>query len=204
MIARLTGTLAAIEANSVILDVNGVGYRAFVPLSALGNLPGIGGQATLHTVMIVREDEITLYGFATVEERDLFQLLTSVTGVGPKVGLSFLSVMDAQALARAVSSNDIKALTRIPGVGPKLAQRVGLELGERMAQFLFDRRIDSAREEQFPESAGALEDVAEALVNLGYSRSDSRRAAERAAASAADKSDTPALIRDALNLLSRA
>src|SRR5438309_6256779 len=201
MIAHLTGTVAATEANSVVLDVNGVGYRVFVPLSVLSSVPAVGGQTTLQTVMAVREDDITLYGFASVEEREVFQLVTGVTGVGPKVGLSMLSVLESAELARAISSNDIKALTKIPGVGPKLAQRVALELGERMAELSFTRRVDALQSRQTPAENAAFEDVVEALVNLGYSRADSRKAADRALASTPDKSHTPTLIREALNLL---
>ena len=134
MIAFLRGKVVASEANSVVLDVAGVGYRAFVPLNVLSTLAETGQEATLHTVMTVREDDISLYGFATVEEREIFQIVTSVTGVGAKIGLSMLSVMDSAELARSISGNDVKALTKIPGVGPKLAQRIVLELGERMVQ----------------------------------------------------------------------
>jgi len=201
LIAQLTGIVARTAANSVVLDVNGVGYRAFVPLSVLSSLPDTGGKATLYTIMVVREDDITLYGFRTLEEQQVFQLVTSVTGVGPKVALSMLSVLDAGELARAISSNDLRALTKIPGVGPKLAQRVILELGERMAEFAFAQRVEAMTARQTPEENAAYEDVVEALVNLGYSRPDSRKAAERVIANSADKTNTPALIREALNLL---
>src|SRR5438105_4098501 len=133
MISQLTGVVAGTEANSVVLDVGGVGYRVFVPSSVLSSLPETGGATTLYTVMTVREDDISLFGFAGVEERQVYQLLTSVTGVGPKVGLAMLSVYSVDELARAISGNDTKELGKIPGVGPKLAQRVALELGERMA-----------------------------------------------------------------------
>lgn len=201
MIAQLSGIVARTEANSVVLDVNGVGYRVFVPLSVLSALPETGGKATLHTTMIVREDDIALYGFRTLEEQQVFQLVTSVTGVGPKVALSMLSVLDTGELARAISSNDTRALTKIPGVGPKLAQRVALELGERMAELAFAQRIETLTSRQTPEENAAYEDVVEALVNLGYSRPDSRKAAERALSHSADKTSAPALIREALNLL---
>src|SRR5258708_7403684 len=200
MIAHLSGTVATLEANSVILDVNGVGYRAFVPSILLSSLPALGGKATLHTVMVVREDDISLYGFGSPEERHVFQTLTSVTGVGPKVGLAMLSVYDFSELARAISSSDVKALTKIPGVGPKLAQRVCLELGDRMAEFAFARRVDALASSQTPAENAAYEDIVEALVNWGYSRSDSKKAAERAISNAADKSNTPELRRMALNL----
>ena len=204
MIAQLTGLVAGTEANSVVLDVSGVGYLVYVPSSVLAGMPAVGGRTTLHTVMVVREDDITLYGFASAEERHAFQILTSVTGVGPKVALAMLSVYDTGELARAISTNDTTALTRIPGVGPKLAQRVCLELGERMAEISFARRVDSLVSRQSPDQNAAFEDVIEALVNLGYSRQDSKRAAERAISVATDKTNTPDLIRVALNLLTAA
>jgi Holliday junction DNA helicase RuvA len=204
MIAHLTGAVASVEANSVVLDVNGVGYRALVPLSVLASLPAPGGKATLQTIMIVREDDITLYGFSSVEERDVFKLVTAVSGVGPKIALSMLSVMDAGELSRAISGNDVKALTKIPGVGPKLAQRVAYELGERMAEYAFSRRVDALASTETPAENAAFEDVVEALVNWGYSRADSRKAAERAVSNSVDKTNTPDLIREALNLLTGA
>jgi Holliday junction DNA helicase RuvA len=202
MIAHLSGTVARLEANSVVMDVNGVGYLVYVPLGVLSGLSEVGGKAMLYTTMAVREDDITLYGFSTLDEQRAFQLATSVTGVGPKVALSMLSVLDAGELARAISSNDTKTLTKIPGVGPKLAQRICLELGERMAEFAFSQRLDSLTASSTPQENAAFEDVVEALINFGYSRPDSKKAAERAIANAADKANIPALVREALNFLS--
>lgn len=203
MIAHLRGTVARVEANSVVVDVGGVGYRAFVPLTVLSVLPEPGGPVTLHTTMVVREDDITLYGFGSTEEQALFGVLTSVSGVGPKVALSMLSVMDAPALARAIASSDTRALTKIPGIGPKLAQRVCYELGERVAEMAFAQRVEALASTASAEENAAFEDVVEALVNLGYSRTDARKAAERAIAAAADKAHAPGLIREALSLLTR-
>ena len=204
MIAHLTGNVTRLEANSVVLDVHGVGYRVFVPLGVLSNLPAVGEQASLFTTLNVSSNtfEFTLYGFASHEEQQVFQLLTSVTGVGSKVALSMLSVFYAEELARIVSSNDVKSLTKVPGVGPKLAQRVALELGEKMSEFIFASRIDTFKSAATVADNESYEDVVEALVNLGYSRPDSKKAAERVISAAANKSDIPQLIREALNLLS--
>jgi len=204
LIAFLNGLVAAVEANSVVLDVNGVGYRAFVPSTVLSTLPAVGGKATLHTVMAVREDDISLYGFGSPDERHVFLMLTSVTGVGPKVGLAMLSVYSADELSRAISSSDLKALGKIPGVGPKLAQRVSLELGEKMAELAFARRVDSLTATTTPERGAAFEDAVEALVNWGFSRSDSRKAAERAISASDTTTDTPTIISAALRILSDA
>lgn len=204
MIAQLTGTVARVEANSVVLDVNGVGYRVYVPLSALASLSAESGRATLHTTMTVREDDITLYGFQTLDEQRIFQLLIGVAGVGPKLALSMLSVFDAAELARIISTNDLKALTKVPGVGPKLAQRVSLELGERLAEFAFERRVEALATGRMPQENQAFEDVVEALIGLGYSRADSRKAAERALAQSEDKTNAPRMIAAALRLLTGA
>jgi holliday junction DNA helicase RuvA len=202
MIAQLTGTVACTDANAVILDVHGVGFRVFVPVSALTGLPDSGQPVTLHTVTVVREDDISLYGFRTTDDRALFEILTTVSGVGPKVALSMLSVLEGPDLARVVAANDVKALTKVPGVGAKLAQRIVLEVGERVAEFAFARRVDALAARADSRDASAYEDVVEALVNLGYSRTDSRRAAERVVSAATDRNDAPSLIRDALMLLS--
>jgi Holliday junction DNA helicase RuvA len=202
MIAQLSGVVARVEANSVILDVGGVGYQVFVPVTVLSALPENGGKFTLMTHLIVREDEMTLYGFANATELQAFKILLGVSGVGPKVALALLSTLDVGELARALSTNDTRQITKVPGVGPKLAQRLCLELGDKMAAFAFEQRAERAAAGKQTEQENAnYEDVIEALVNLGYSRADSRRAADRAIANASDRTDFSALLRQALNLL---
>jgi Holliday junction DNA helicase RuvA len=201
VIAQLTGLVARTEASSVILDVNGVGYRVLVPLSVLSSLPETGQKTLLYTTMTVREDDISLYGFRSLEEQAVFQMVTGVSGVGPSVALSMLSVLDAAEVARAIAGNDTKTLTKIPRVGPKLAQRICLELGERMAEFSFTQRLETINRSGSAEENAAFEDVVEALVGLGYSRPDAKKAAERALSAAADKTNTAVLIRESLNLM---
>lgn len=201
MIAQLTGLVARTEASSVILDVNGVGYRVLVPLSVLSSLPETGQKTLLYTTMTVREDDISLYGFRSLEEQAVFQMVTGVSGVGPSVALSMLSVLDTGELARAIAGNDTKTLTKIPRVGPKLAQRICLELGERMAEFSFTQRLETISQSGSAEENAAFEDVVEALVGLGYSRPDAKKAAERALSAASDKTNTAVLIRESLNLM---
>ena len=132
MISFLEGRLEHKGATSVVLAVGGVGYDVSVPTSVVSRLPAVGKSARVHTRMVVRDDSITLYGFSTTDERQLFDLLTGVTGVGPKVGLSFLSAMSADSLRRAVISGDADALTVVPGVGKKVAQRVVVDLRDRL------------------------------------------------------------------------
>lgn len=202
MIAHLTGTVARTEANSVVLDVNGVGYRAYVPLSVLAGLPRDGSPVTLFTSMVVREDDISLYAFRTEHELKVFQALTGVTGVGPKLALSLLSVLEGPELARAIAGGDTRALTRVPGVGPKLAQRLVLELGDKMAAIVFEQRVEMAEAGGAPVGGAALDDIVEALVNLQYSRSDARRAAEQVITASGGATDVPSLLREALRVLS--
>jgi Holliday junction DNA helicase RuvA len=202
MIAQLTGNVIRIEANSVVLDVGGVGYRVNTPLSTLSRLPEEGEKTTLFTVMLVREDDISLYGFRTLEEQKLFMLLTSVTGIGPKLAISMLSVMEWGELCIAVSSNDQKSLLRIPGVGSKLAQRLCLELGDRLTEFMVAQKIERTPSQDAITNHALFEDIQEALVNLGYSRADSRRAAERVIQANPEKTNAGLFIREALKLLS--
>ena len=132
MIAFLEGELVEKSVGRVVLNVAGVGYELAVPTSVLAALPPVGERARLHTRMVVREDSMTLYGFGSTDERELFDLLTGVTGVGPKVGLAFLSALQPDALRRAVVAGDADTLTVVPGVGKKVAQRVVLDLRDKL------------------------------------------------------------------------
>ncbi len=154
MISFLEGEIVEKTAAHVVVDVGGIGYEVFVPTSVLAWVPA-GGRARMHTRMVVREDSMTLYGFATTDERSFFDLLTGVNGVGPKVALGFLSALRPDAIRRAVVAGDADALTVVPGVGRKVAQRVVLDLRDRLG--------GSAD----PIVTGPLVDVREALLALG-------------------------------------
>ena len=156
MIGFLRGEVAEKLGGRLVLDIGGVGYDVQVSVSTLANLPPVGRAAKLHTRMVVRDDAMTLFGFASADERELFDLLVTVTGVGPKVALSFLSVLSPNALRRAVRAGDVAALTIVPGVGKKVAQRVVLDLKDRLGG-------DVVLLE------GPLADVREALLSLGLS-----------------------------------
>ncbi len=205
MIAQITGTIVRTEGNSVIIDANGVGYLIHVPVSILPLLPEVGGKATLVTHLVIRgqpDMEMTLYGFMELGERAAFQILLGTSGVGPKVALALLSTLTVDELSRALSTNDTRTITKVPGVGPKLAQRMCLELGDKMAAFAFDKRTErAAAGAQTSQENAAFEDVLDALVGLGYSRSDARRAADRALDNAPDKANTSGIITAALALL---
>ena len=174
MIYCLTGKIVKKSLNAVVLGCGGVGYYAQCPASVAGALPGVGQETTLYTVMSVTENDVSLYGFATEEQQACFEMLTAVSGVGPKVGLAILSVMEPQRVALAISAGDHKAFKAASGVGPKLAQRIVLELKDKVAKGFVDgislEDVAGAAADT-PASQGSAQAIA-ALVSLGYSQSE--------------------------------
>ena len=188
MISFLEGEVLEKGADRVVIGVGGVGYELLVPTSVIASLPSTGKEARVHTRMVVREDSITLYGFAQTEQRSLFDLLTGVTGVGPKVALAFLSVLKPSALTRAIVNGDAAALTIVPGVGKKVAQRVVIDLREKLGG-----------EGELP-AEGPLADVREALVSLGLTATE---AAEALRGIEVDGRAADDLLREALQKVGR-
>ena len=174
MIYCLTGKIVKKSMSAVVLRCGGVGYYAQCPASVAGALPGVGKEATLYTVMSVTENDVSLYGFATEEQQACFEMLTAVSGVGPKVGLAILSVMEPQRVALAISAGDHKAFKAANGVGPKLAQRIVLELKDKVAKGFVDgislEDVAGAASGE-PASQSSAQAIA-ALVSLGYSQSE--------------------------------
>lgn len=196
MIAHLRGELVVVGPDSVVVDVNGVGYKAFMPLGGSEAIPEIGSEIRLFTTTYVREDIFSLFGFLSEEQRGFFEVLIGVAGVGPRVALALLSVLSTGEIASALSGEDPKPLQRAPGVGLKLAQRIILELKDRVAAL--------------PRSAGvaapasdAASDAVSALQSLGYTRQDASKSVEAALKEAEDPTDTSKLVRTALRLLTR-
>ena len=174
MIYCLTGKIVKKSMSAVVLSCGGVGYYAQCPASVAGALPGVGKEATLYTVMSVTENDVSLYGFATEEQQACFEMLTAVSGVGPKVGLAILSVMEPQRVALAISAGDHKAFKAANGVGPKLAQRIVLELKDKVAKGFVEginlEDVAGAASGE-PATQSASQAIA-ALVSLGYSQSE--------------------------------
>ena len=174
MIYCLTGKIVKKSMSAVVLSCGGVGYYAQCPASVAGALPGVGKEATLYTVMSVTENDVSLYGFATEEQQACFEMLTAVSGVGPKVGLAILSVMEPDRVALAISAGDHKAFKAASGVGPKLAQRIVLELKDKVAKGFVDgislEDVAGAASGE-PATQSASQAIA-ALVSLGYSQSE--------------------------------
>jgi Holliday junction DNA helicase RuvA len=173
VIARLTGILAEKTPSRIIVDVGGVGYDVLVPLSTFYGLGEPGAEVTLRVHTHVREDIIALFGFATALELDLFERLITINGIGPKLALAVLSGIDPAELVRAIRTQDVARLTRIPGVGKKTAERIGLELKDRLP------KAGTPAEE--PSGGDDLRaDLLSALTNLGYNRSVAEKAIDDA------------------------
>ena len=167
--------------NAVVLSCGGVGYYAQCPASVAGALPGVGREATIYTVMSVTENDVSLYGFATEEQQACFEMLTAVSGVGPKVGLAILSVMEPERVALAISAGDHKAFKAASGVGPKLAQRIVLELKDKVAKGFVDgiSLEDVAGASARTPAAQSSSQAIAALVSLGYSQSEAALAVSK-------------------------
>lgn len=175
MIAQLQGRILRKGPQEVVMDVGGVGYRVLIPVSTFYRLPDEGAQATLRIHTHVREDALALFGFLTAAEHELFERLIDVAGVGPKLAIAVLSGMEATDLVEALRASDVARLTRIPGVGRKTAERLVLELKDKMPA-----RVAPA-DTTAPEAGGSSrDDLLSALVHLGYSRVEAERGVERA------------------------
>jgi Holliday junction DNA helicase RuvA len=193
MIALLSGLLASKSPEEVIVDVHGVGFQVLVSLHSFYRLPEPGQPVRLLTYTHVREDALQLFGFGDAGERALFLLLLGVAGVGPKLALNILSGMPSEELVEALDAGDVPRLVSIPGVGKKTAERLVLELREKMSGH-------KARTGAPARATGVEAEAVSALVNLGYRRPDAERAVK--AAAAAEGSDLERVIRDALRRLS--
>ncbi len=174
MIYSIRGKLIYCGQDIAVIECSGVGYACNTTLSTISQIQGVQGEVTLYTSMVVREDDVSLYGFATLDELHAFKLLTSVSGVGPKAGLAILSVCDPQSFALAVASGDSKMFTKAKGVGPKVAQRIVLELKDKVSK---DTALmgDNNNIDFSSVGTGNASEAISALVVLGYSQSDAAR-----------------------------
>ena len=181
MIYCLTGKIVKKSMNAVVLSCGGVGYYAQCPASVAGALPGVGKEATIYTVMSVTENDMSLYGCATEQQQACFEMLIAVSGVGPKVGLAILSVMEPDRVALAISAGDHKAFKAASGVGPKLAQRIVLELKDKVAKGFVDgiSLEDVAGASADTQASQGSSQAIAALVSLGYSQSEAALAVSK-------------------------
>ncbi len=199
MIGRISGTLIHKQPPEILVDVAGVGYELQVPMTTLFELPPLGEVVTLVTHHAVREDAHTLFGFARERDRELFRQLIRVSGVGPKLALTILSGMDSDSLVRVVSGGDVKALCALPGVGKKTAERLIVELRDRLADWiegLGKTAAGTPAAEAAPIPHDKLTDAEGALVALGYKPAEAARLV--AAVDSDEVQDSEELIRRAL------
>lgn len=194
MIARISGQIIERRPGQVVVDVGGVGYRLFISLTTFYDLPEPGASVSLVTQTVVRDDAIHLYGFLRPEEKDTFVLLTSVSGVGPKLGLSILSGINPDELWTAVQSRDIVRLCKVPGIGKKTAGRLVLELEGKLPERMTEEGAPAPSGTTSP----ASEDAASALMNLGYPEAKAGAAVQAAVKALGDGAGIEELLREAL------
>lgn len=178
MIARIAGTLIEKSVSHIVVDTRGIGYRLFVPLTTFYELPEPGENITLHTHTNVKQDAIHLFGFYTIEEKEIFEMMIAVNGIGPKLAINILSGMAAPDLMEAISHGNLRKLVSIPGVGKKMAERMILELKDKMARFVSDKtgfKIEGLSEE----TDLLKEDAMSALINLGYKSNNVKDALDK-------------------------
>lgn len=206
MIAHLSGTLLSKQATSVIVDVSGVGYEVTIPLSTFYDLEDLGSTVQLRIYTHVREDALQLYGFKTTRERELFLKIISVSGIGPKLGITLLSGMSADEMIASIRTNNLARLTLIPGVGRKTAERLIVELREKVAD-LSSAQLEEELGAKPEVSAASTEDTVRAdalsaLLNLGYQRSGAEKAID-AALSEGEDLTVESVLRRSLKKLAR-
>ncbi len=199
MIGALKGLVLEKNLTEVILDVNGVGYRVALSLLSLARLPEVGQPMTLRVRTVVREDALDLYGFLSRAEEELFLLLTSVSHVGPKLALNVLSGLEVEELTASIARGDVARLTKIHGVGKKTAERLVLELKEKVKLLVLDGVPATKGKPVKP--ASATSDLISALVNLGYKEAQAEQAAQLAAERAGEDAPFEALFRESLKSL---
>lgn len=198
MIGRLTGVIADKQAPDVLIDVNGVGYEVQLPLNSFYELPEEGGKATIYTHFVVREDAQLLYGFSSKQERSLFRLLIKANGVGPKLGLTILSGLTAEQFVACVEQDDVTTLVKLPGVGKKTAERLLIEMRDRIKALNLApefRPLEPILGQSIVTKANDFDDATSALVSLGYSAQQANKAVK---AVHTDGADSETLIRLAL------
>jgi Holliday junction DNA helicase RuvA len=200
MIAYLSGKLLIKQPNHLIVDVNGVGYEVTIPLSTFYETGDIGSPVQLQVHTHVREDTIALFGFKSVREKSLFEHLISVSGIGPKLGITILSGMSFEELIPAIREGNLAKLTSIPGVGKKTAERLVLELRDRLVKF---EAFSIAVSTEGTSSPQAQDDVLSALVNLGYPKNMAERALQKVLSSNRAEQGFESLLKGVLQHLSR-
>lgn len=182
MYSYIRGELAEIETDHIVVDVNGVGYNLYIPANCFAYLPQIGEECKIHTYLHIREDVMMLYGFLTKDDLSMFKLLITVSGIGPKGAIGVLSVLSADDLRFAILAQDAKAISKAPGIGAKTAQRVILELKDKVNfEEAFEKKLDKEQTVKASANSQVKNDAVLALNALGYSSAESLKAVSKVA-----------------------
>ena len=180
MYSYIRGTLAEVEIDHVVIDVNGIGYNIYIPVNCFDYLPGIGEDCKIHTYLYIREDAMMLYGFLTKDDLALFKQLITVSGIGPKGAIGILSALSADDLRFAILAGDAKAIAKAPGIGAKTAQRVILELKDKMSlEDAFEKKLENEKVHVATSNNQVKNDAVLALNALGYSSTESLKAVSK-------------------------
>ncbi|MBQ1458807.1 MAG: Holliday junction branch migration protein RuvA [Butyrivibrio sp.] len=208
MIAYVQGILENLEIDKAVIDVGGIGYEVNISASTCDRMPGIGDNVKLYTYMNVKEDEMSLFGFLTRDEIRMFRMLITVSGIGPKGALSILSVFDTDDLRFAILAGDVKTISKAPGIGKKTAERLVLELRDKIsnADITGTEGIGQAAGsvstgKSSGEDASSRDEAVEALAALGYNATDAMKAVRKVLSASDDKLDTEAILKLALKEL---
>ena len=180
MFSYIKGELTEINIDHIVIDVNGIGYQIFIPTNTLNYLPSIGESVKIHTYLYIREDAMILYGFLAKDDLEMFKLLITVSGIGPKGGLGILSTLSSDDLRFAVLSGDSKAISKAPGIGAKTAQRVILDLKDKISlEEAFEQKLENNKNISQSENNSVKNDAVLALTSLGYSSTESLKAVSK-------------------------
>ena len=197
MFAYIKGTLAQSTPTYAVIEANGIGYKIFIPASVISQLPQVGTPVTLHTSFIVRELVQALYGFYTIQERDFFEALLNVSGIGPKIALALIGHMPVSQLQQAIVSGDTATLCRVPGIGKKGAERLVVEMRDKVSALPLAQDEFSAHYVADPHSQ-TINDAVSALINLGYNQSIAQKAIKKSLKDIPEGIDVGTLISSAL------
>jgi Holliday junction DNA helicase RuvA len=198
MFAYLKGTLMAATPSQAVVEVQGIGYLVFIPCSVLGELPQIGEKIQFYTSLVIREFSHALYGFLSSQERDIFEVLLNVTGIGPKLALSLIGHLPLQSLRSAIHHQDLPTLCRVPGVGKKTAERLVIELRDKLPNLMPTDPSEFAIQHVQDPRIQQINDAMLALINLGYNQSTAQKAIKKSLKELPEGVDLAILITTAL------
>ncbi|MBN2514475.1 MAG: Holliday junction branch migration protein RuvA [Deltaproteobacteria bacterium] len=200
MIARIVGTLIYKSFDHVIIDAYGIGYRVFVPLTTFYELPEVGQSVTLNIHTHVKQDAISLFGFYSSSEKEIFKLMIAVTGIGPRLAMNILSGISADELIRAVSQGNLSRLVSIPGVGKKMGERMILELKDKVMPISSEEMVSTITE-SMKQQEQVKEDALSALVNLGYKKGLAKEALEKVVNETTESITIDVVLKESLKIL---